>query len=94
VPGLRTIGRAAGGVTPGLGLRARSPLGLLRLDVGVGPAAGVRLPVVVADETGADGGRIVRLTAERRYAPGDVASGGWGRFRRRLVVHFSMGEAF
>ena len=92
--GVRSAGRSTGAVTPGVGLRARSPLGLLRLDFGLRSGRDERLPVVVADETGPDGGRVLRLTSERRWNVLESADGGWARFRRRIVVHFSMGEAF
>jgi len=93
--GLSTVARAKGAVTPGIGFRYRSPLGVLRLDFGIRPVGRESLPVVVAvtDDAGTD--RVVRLAREKSYSP--VADPSPGRLRalgRRIVVHFAMGQAF
>ena len=47
--GLATLGaRGKGAVTPGIGFRYRSPLGVIRLDFGLRPVGHELLPVVVA----------------------------------------------
>jgi outer membrane protein assembly factor BamA len=93
--GLSTVASGKGAVTPGLGFRYRSPLGVLRLDFGLRPVGHESLPVVVAvtEPTGTD--RVVRLEREKSWSP--VSDPSPGRLRsigRRIVVHFAMGQAF
>ena len=93
--GLSTVAKGKGAVTPGLGFRYRSPLGVLRLDFGLRPVGRETLPVVVAvpDAAGAD--RVVRLTREKSYSPvADPSPGTLRAIGRRIVVHFAMGQAF
>jgi outer membrane protein assembly factor BamA len=92
--GLDSPARGAGAITPGVGLRYRSPLGVLRLDVGLRPVGHESLPVVAAVPDGAGGERIVRLTREKSYSPIDPSPGTLRSIGRRLVVHFAMGQAF
>jgi len=93
--GLTTLAKPKGAVTPGLGFRYRSPLGVLRLDFGLRPVGYESLPVVVAvpDSAGVD--RIVKLSTEKRYSPvADPSPGTLRSIARRIVVHFAMGQAF
>ena len=92
--GLDSPARGAGAVTPGVGLRYRSVLGMLRLDVGLRPVGHEALPVVAALPDGAGGERIVRLAREKSYSPIDPSPGMLRSIGRRLVVHFAMGQAF
>jgi len=93
--GLATIGHARGAVTPGIGFRYRSPLGVIRLDFGVRPVGEELLPVVVAIPDTAGQFRIVRLQQEKSYSPvEDPSPGTWHSIARRIVVHFAMGQAF
>ncbi len=92
--GLELAARGTGAITPGLGLRYRSVLGVLRLDVGLRPVGSESLPVVAAVPDGAGGERIVRLTQEKSYSPIDPSPGALRSIARRLVVHFAMGQAF
>jgi outer membrane protein assembly factor BamA len=94
VAGIDSPAPGKGAVTPGLGLRYRSPLGVLRLDVGLRPVGHEMLPVVAAVPDGAGGMRIVRLTREKSYSPVDPDPGTLRSIGRRLVVHFAMGQAF
>ena len=92
--GLATPARGKGAVTPGVGFRYASPLGVLRLDIGLRPVGAELLPVVVAtiDANGNDS--IVRLTREKSYSPITPSTGTLHSIARRLVVHFAMGQAF
>jgi outer membrane protein insertion porin family len=92
--GLDSPARGRGAVTPGVGLRYRSPLGVLRMDFGLRPVGAQSLPVVVAVPDGAGGERIVRLTTEKSYSPIDPSPGALHSLARRIVVHFAMGQAF
>src|SRR6476661_2803719 len=94
VGGIESPAPGKGAVTPGLGLRYRSPLGVLRLDVGLRPVGHEMLPVVAAVPDGAGGMRIVRLATEKSYSPVDPSPGTLRNIGRRLVVHFAMGQAF
>ena len=91
--GLSSPAKGKGAITPGGGFRYRSPLGVLRLDVGLRPVGAEMLPVVAAlNVTGQD--RVVRLSREKRYSPIAPAPGTLKSLARRLVVHFAMGQAF
>jgi outer membrane protein insertion porin family len=92
--GLDSPARGRGAVTPGGGLRYRSPLGVLRLDLGIRPVGAQSLPVVAAvtDASGVE--HIVRLATEKSYSPIDPSPGALHSLARRLVVHFAMGQAF
>jgi outer membrane protein insertion porin family/translocation and assembly module TamA len=94
VAGIESPARGKGAVTPGVGLRYRSPLGVLRLDVGLRPVGHEMLPVVAVAPDGAGGQRIVRLATEKSYSPVDPSPGTLRNIGRRLVVHFAMGQAF
>ena len=92
--GLASLGHARSAITPGGGFRYRSPLGILRLDIGLHPTDPETLPVLVAVPDGANGERVVRLAQETRYSPLDPTAGGLRSLGRHLVVHFAMGQAF
>jgi hypothetical protein len=94
VAGIESPAPGKGAVTPGVGLRYRSPLGVLRLDVGLRPVGHEMLPVVAAVPDGAGGMRIVRLAQKKSYSPVDPPPGTLRDIGRRLVVHFAMGQAF
>lgn len=77
-------------VTPGFGVRYRSPVGPIRVDLGVNPGLAESLPVLT--ETTVDGEkRLVRLDKLRDFKP--VGSGARG-ILDRLVLHLSIGEAY
>jgi outer membrane protein insertion porin family len=93
--GLATVGKARGAVTPGFGLRYRSPLGVIRLDFGLRPVGEEVLPVVVAIPDATGRFRIVQLQQEKVYSPVENPSPStWRAIGRRIVVHFAMGQAF
>lgn len=77
--------------TPGAGVRFRSPVGPLRLDVGYNPTGPKQKPAVVV----LDDGSIVEVPDPVSYDPftwdnPSVATEIW----RRLRIQFSIGEAF
>ena len=92
--GLDTPANGRGAITPGGGFRVRSPLGVLRLDVGIRPVGSQSLPVVAAYTDAAGVEHIVRLTTEKSYSLIDPNPGALRSLARRLVVHFAMGQAF
>jgi outer membrane protein assembly factor BamA len=85
---------STGAVTPGFGLRMDTPVGPVRLDLGIRPTLVEDLPVVT-QVTNADGSvRLVTLNTTRRYDP---VSGG-GRLLKqmlsRLRLHLAIGPPF
>jgi outer membrane protein insertion porin family/translocation and assembly module TamA len=80
--------RSRAAITPGFGVRYRSPVGPIRADIGFNPGTTESLPVVT--ENIVNGQRtLVTLQTPRTYAP---ASG--GGILKRMVLHLSIGEAF
>ncbi len=79
-------------ITPGFGVRYLSPVGPVRIDVGINPSSSDELPVVTEDV--ANGGiTLVKLDAMRLYSP-TRGSGGLNSLLARLTLHLSIGEAF
>jgi outer membrane protein assembly factor BamA len=90
VRGVKTISNFVKGttaITPGVGVRYDSPVGPIRVDIGFSPNRTETLGVVTAvpDSTGKI--RIVPLLGSRQYRPAKT-------FMQRLVLHFSIGEAY
>lgn len=86
-PGLPSSAKA---VTPGFGVRYRSPVGPIRIDVGVNPGRAEELPVVT--ETTVNGEtKLVTLEKMRSFTRADP---GFRGTLNRLVLHLSIGEAF
>jgi hypothetical protein len=84
--------RSKAAVTPGVGVRYLSPVGPVRVDVGLDPETSEKLPVVTEDV--ASGGRgLVTLDESRVYSP-THGSGGLNSLLARLTLHLSIGEAF
>jgi outer membrane protein assembly complex protein YaeT len=84
--------RSKTAITPGFGVRYRSPVGPVRIDVGINPSASSKLPVVTEDV--ANGGQqLVTLDSARVYSP-TKQSGGLNSVLARLTLHLSIGEAF
>jgi outer membrane protein assembly factor BamA len=86
----RSLPGSRAAVTPGFGVRYRSPVGPIRVDIGINPGRAEQLPVI--SEEIVDGERrLVRLNTRREYA---VARGGFMGVLDRMVLHLSIGEAF
>jgi outer membrane protein assembly factor BamA len=79
--------RRRAAITPGFGVRYRSPVGPIRADIGVNPGRPESLPVVT--ENIVNGQRtLVTLQQRRTYSPTS------GSLLNRMVLHLSIGEAF
>ena len=78
--------RGDAAVTPGVGVRYRSPIGHIRVDVGYRPRTEEEL-TVISEELGGGNRRLVRLDQQRRIVIGE-------KFLDRLTLHLSIGEAF
>ena len=91
-PGLQDLARGTGAITPGFGVRYRSPVGPIRMDLGINPTTSEELPVVTeVIENGVR--RIVRLDQARTYSPSGGARG-LGKVLSRLTLHLSIGQAY
>lgn len=96
------IATGSAAITPGFGVRYQSPVGPIRVDIGVNPCVAEALPVVT-EVRDADGRQeIVMLGLEngeldrskrRVYAPACRAAGVSGALQR-LRLHLSIGQAF
>jgi outer membrane protein assembly factor BamA len=90
---LESATKGAGAVTPGVGVRYRSAVGPIRIDLGLNPTLPEDLPVIT-QVTGPDGQlRILQLNDKWRYNPTKGAAGITGVLRR-LTLHLSIGEAY
>ena len=77
-------------VTPGFGVRYRSPVGPIRVDLGVNPGSAEDLPVVTESTVNGET-RLVTLQRRRNFTQ---AGAGFRGALDRLVLHLSIGEAF
>jgi hypothetical protein len=85
---------ATGAITPGFGLRMETPVGPVRLDLGVRPTLVEDLPVVT-QVTNPDGTvRLVTLNNTRRYDPLDSSGGFLRQVFSRLRLHLALGPPF
>jgi len=93
LPSLKTfvdITRGTGAITPGMGIRYKSPVGPIRVDLGYNPETEQTLPV--ATETIVSGVRkIVLLPIPRRYNP---VRSGFNGVLDRLTLHLSLGQPY
>ena len=83
-------GRSASLTAPGFGLRARSPIGPVRLDFAFDPRSARELPLL----TRAADGSIALLGLARWNPYTWDNSGGWTAFRRRWRVWLAVGQPF
>jgi outer membrane protein insertion porin family len=90
---LQTATKGAGAITPGIGIRYRSAVGPIRVDLGLNPTIPEDLAVIsqVPEPNGQF--RIVQLRDQWRFNPTGGASGITGVLRR-LTLHLSIGEAY
>ena len=89
-----TLTRGTSAVTPGFGFRYTTPVGPIRVDLGIKPKLAENLPIVteLVDDDGFR--RIVPLQQTKAYDPLEDASKGWRKVLDRLTLHLSIGQAF
>ncbi|HET9982164.1 MAG TPA: BamA/TamA family outer membrane protein [Longimicrobiales bacterium] len=80
-------------VTPGFGVRYHSPIGPIRIDLGVRPLLVENLTVYTQAPDSSGALRIVQLQTPKHYDPLEGRSG-LGRLLARLQLHLAIGEAF
>jgi outer membrane protein insertion porin family/translocation and assembly module TamA len=91
---LQDVTSGTGALTPGFGARYRSPVGPIRIDLGIRPTLREDLVVVTERVDPVTGARsIVRLQTPKRYDPLEGASG-FRQVLNRLTLHLSIGQAF
>jgi outer membrane protein assembly factor BamA len=89
---LRDLVSGTGAITPGFGIRYYSPVGPIRVDVGINPSKAEELAVVT--ELTKNGRRqIVPLEIPKLYSPTGTSTG-IGKILNRLTLHLSIGQAF
>jgi outer membrane protein assembly factor BamA len=81
-------------ITPGFGIRYASPVGPIRVDLGIRPTLREDLPVITEIEAADGGRRIVELGQTKMYNPLEGSSGWFRQVLDRLTLHLSIGEAF
>lgn len=84
--------RSKTAITPGFGVRYLSPVGPVRIDVGINPGRSENLPVVTEDIANGGNG-LIKLDTPRAYSP-TQGSGGLNSLLSRLTLHLSIGEAY
>jgi hypothetical protein len=87
-----TQGTAA--ITPGFGFRYTTPVGPIRVDLGIKPKVTENLPIVteITDDAGVR--RIVTLDHKKAYDPLEDSRGTLRKILDRLTLHLSIGQAF
>ena len=90
---LANLVRGKGAITPGFGIRYYSPVGPIRVDVGINTSKAEDLAVVT--ELVKNGKRqIVPLDRPRRYAATGSDRGAFRDALNRLVLHLSIGQPY
>ncbi|MEP6833384.1 MAG: BamA/TamA family outer membrane protein [Gemmatimonas sp.] len=100
-----TITKGKAAFTPGFGIRYKSPVGPIRVDLGIRPTLKAPLPVItevvdvagvrhLVDLTGGKGCTSA-MSAGCRLYPGPLAKQSFvNRLTNRLTLHLSIGEAY
>jgi outer membrane protein insertion porin family/translocation and assembly module TamA len=83
-----------GAITPGFGVRYGSPIGPVRVDLGIRPGLAEEAPVVTqyVDDNGEL--QIVQLQTPLRYDPLKDSKGFLSQITSRLQLHLAIGEAW
>lgn len=91
--GSSIIANGKGALTPGFGVRYLSPVGPIRVDLGIRPSLTDSL-TVITEVVAADGSHsLVQLKTPRNYNPVEGGSG-IKKVLNRLALHLSIGQAF
>jgi outer membrane protein assembly factor BamA len=91
---LPSIFHARSAITPGFGFRYASPIGPVRVDLGIRPRTVEELPVVTQLRDSANNLRLVQLATPKRYDPTEGSNGFLKGLTSRLVLHLYIGEAY
>ena len=85
---------STGAVTPGFGFRLATPVGPVRLDLGVRPTLSERLPVITQVTDSLGNASLVTLKTTRQYSPVNASGNILRQILGRLTLHLSVGPAF
>lgn len=85
---------ATGSITPGFGVRLETPVGPVRLDLGIRPTLVERLPVITQVTNPDSSLELVTLAARRRYDPVDHTGSVLRKLLSRLRLHLAIGPPF
>lgn len=90
---LANLVRGKAAITPGFGVRYYSPVGPIRIDLGINTSQSEQLAVVT--ELVKNGKReLVPLETPRRYSATGSQTSAWRNVLNRLVLHLSIGQAY
>lgn len=100
-----TITKGKAAITPGFGIRYKSPVGPIRIDLGIRPTLKAPLPVITETRDAAGVLHLVDLTGGRgcsaatdpgcRLYPGPSGKQSFlNKLTNRLTLHLSIGEAY
>ncbi len=81
-------------ITPGFGVRFATPVGPVRLDLGVRPRVVERLPVITQVTAADSSFRLVTLDTPRRFDQAEATGGFLKQIFSRLTLHLAIGPAF
>jgi outer membrane protein insertion porin family len=91
--GSSSVAEGKGAITPGFGVRYMSPVGPIRIDLGIRPSLSDSL-TVITEVVQPDGThKLVQLSQKREYNPVEGGSG-IKKVLNRLALHLSIGQAF
>jgi outer membrane protein insertion porin family/translocation and assembly module TamA len=99
-----SITKGTGAITPGFGVRYESPVGPIRIDLGIRPTLRQALPVITQDADSAGRATLVTVSSDRRctettqncrvFPDPEKSLGLLRRITNRLTLHLSIGQAF
>lgn len=81
-------------ITPGFGILFKTPVGPVRLDLGIRPTVIEDLPVITQVPAPNGQYKLVTLNTPRRYDQAEATGGAFSQFLSRLTLHLAIGPAF
>jgi outer membrane protein insertion porin family/translocation and assembly module TamA len=91
---LAEVTRGTGALTPGFGFRYASPVGPIRIDLGIRPGLVENLRVITDAVQPNGTTRLIELDSVKTYNPLEGSGSGFRKFLSRLALHLSIGQAF
>ncbi len=85
---------ATGAITPGFGIRLSTPVGPVRLDLGIRPTLSEDLPVITQITDSLGHASLVTLKKSRAYDPVNASGNILRQILGRLMLHLSVGPPF
>lgn len=85
---------ATGAITPGFGVRFTTPVGPVRLDLGIRPRTVDDLPVITQVSDSAGNLQLVTLNTKRRFDESETTGRSLRKVLNRLTLHLAIGPAF